>query len=379
MKARGAQSLLRESNQLAVLAVLREGPASQADVVRATRLSGATVSTIVRGLLDSGVVEAAPGVGRGQALRLATGSGLTAALAFGATGVLVAVADLTGTVLGRREVPLDCSLDRRLTLTGALDALDALLGESSVDRRALVAAGIALPVPLIAGGRAAGHDQGQGVRLVEELADALPCPVHVDNDANLGARAEHRWGELRGVDVGAWVKASTGIGLGLVIGGGVHRGAKGTAGELGHVSTDPRGRLCPCGNRGCLELAAGGPALLRQHEAVTGRTTDLRGLVAAAVAGEAAARRLVEDAGTLIGGALAGLVTLLDPQRVVLAGHLAAAGDLLLDPLVAALRRDSMPAVADGVAVCISSLGDDAVLLGALALALDHARPRAHA
>jgi predicted NBD/HSP70 family sugar kinase len=115
---------------------------------------------------------------------------------------------------------------------------------------------------------------------------------------------------------------------------------------------------------------------VREYAALTGRTLTALELVAAAVDGDVAARRLVSDAGTRIGTALAGLVTLIDPERVVVGGDLAAAGDLLLDPLVAALRQGSMPAVADDVSVAVSALGERAEVLGALALALDHAAPQ---
>lgn len=374
---RGSQSSLREANQQHVLEVLRTGPATQAELVRVTALSGATVSTIARDLLAAGVIEQAESAGRGQLLQLSVRSGLTAGIAFGSSRALVALGDLTATVRGERAVSLAPSLTADQAVGAALEVLSGLLVEQDVGWSSLIAVGVGVGVatPVAAGASVSRHHRWSGYDLQAAVAALVPCAVHVDNDANLGARAEARWGKLRGRSVGAWVKASTGVGVGLLLDGRVHRGAKGLAGELGHVTTDPAGPLCGCGNRGCLELTAGTPALLREMDDVTGRALTATELVEAAVAGDAVARRLVEDAGTRIGTALADLVTLLDPERIVVGGDLAAAGDLLLDPLVAVLRRRAMPAVADGVSVAVSALGERAEVLGALALALDHARP----
>ncbi|MFN2537297.1 MAG: ROK family protein [Mycobacteriales bacterium] len=373
---RSSQTSLREANSRRVLDVLRAGRATQAEIARATDLSGATVSTIVRDLLSAGAVEAVDHAGRGQLVQLSARSGLTAGIAFGSTRALLALGDLTSTVRAERIVPLPAALSADEALAAALQALDELLAAEGVDGQALAAVGVSLATPLVAGSSVAHHTRWAGYDLEAALHRLLPCPVHIDNDANLGARAESRWGELAGHRVGAWVKASTGIGVGVVLDGRVHRGAKGLAGELGHVQTHPDGQLCGCGNRGCLELTAGTPALVREYAAITGRSVTALELVAAAVAGDVVARRIVDDAGTRIGTALAGLVTLIDPERVVVGGDLAVAGDLLLDPLVAAMRRGAMPAVADDVSVAVSSLGERAEVLGALALALDHAIPQ---
>lgn len=372
---RGSQTSLREANSQHVLAVLRSGPATQAEIARATSLSGATVSTIVRDLLALGAVESVESSGRGHQVRLSVHSGLTAGIAFGNSRALVALGDLTSTVRGERVVPFGPDDDADTVVRAAVAALGDLLAEEGVDWTALTTAGISLATPLSVGRSAARYTRWAGYDLEASLGALLPCRLHVDNDANLGARAESRWGELAGHAVGAWVKASTGIGVGLVLDGRVHRGAKGVAGELGHVSTNPNGALCACGNRGCLELTAGTPALVREYAAVTGQIVTALELVDAALAGDVVARRVLDDAGTQIGTALAGLVTLIDPSRVVIGGDLAAAGDLVLDPLVAALRRGAMPAVADDVSVAVSALGERAEVLGALALALDNAHP----
>lgn len=377
--ARGSQSSLRGANQSHVLEVLRSGPATQAELARATSLSGATVSTIVRDLLAAGHVETTDTAGRGQQLRLSLASGVTAGIAFGNRRALVALGDLTWTVLDVREVPLPPTLDAVEACALTLQALDAALTTRGLDRDALVNVGVGLPAPVRSGGvvdATSDHGRWTQAGLRQALGSGLSCALLVDNDANLAARAEYRWGALRDRHVGAWVKASTGIGVGIVVGGRVHRGAKGMAGELGHLSLDAAGPLCNCGNRGCLELYAALPALTAEYAVTTDRDVTGSELVHLARAGDVVARRLIDDAGTRVGTALAVLVTLLDPELVVIGGDLAEAGDLLVDPVAAALRHRAMPAVAHDVAVLVSELGDQAEVLGALALALESARPR---
>lgn len=376
----GSQTSLREANGDAVLRVLRSGPATQAEVARTTGLSGATVSTITRELLAAGTLEAVEQAGgRGQQVRLALRSGVVAALAFGSRRALVSVSDLTGTELGATEVPLDPTDAALAALDRGLDAIDALR-QALPGPAPLVSVGVGLPTAVRRGGTvddAAGHRRWHHTEAADHVRARLGTGthVHVDNDANLGARAEARWGALQGQRVGAWVKASTGIGVGLLLDGAVHRGTKGTAGELGHVSLAVDGPLCTCGNRGCLETYAGGRALRAAYAEVTGSRVSTLELASLARAGDPVARRLVDEAGARIGTALASLATLLDPALVVLGGDLAAAGDVLLEPLRAALHRRGMPAVVAGLDVVTTPLGDRAEVLGALALALDHAQP----
>jgi predicted NBD/HSP70 family sugar kinase len=197
--------------------------------------------------------------------------------------------------------------------------------------------------------------------------------VIVENDANLGAVAEVRWGAGRGSRATIYLKMATGVGGAIVLDGDLLRGVSGTAGEMGHVSLDPAGALCRCGNRGCLELTAGGTALLQAIRTAAPHLADLRSLVAGAQEGDQACRRLIADAGTSVGQVLGGLVNVLNPDRIVVGGELGTAGDLLVDPLRRALGQSAIPAAAEQLAVVPGSLGARAEVLGALAVALREA------
>jgi glucokinase len=218
------------------------------------------------------------------------------------------------------------------------------------------------------------------------LQDQFGLPVYMGNDANLAGLGEHRYGAGRGTGDLVYMTISTGIGGGIICRGQLLLGADGLAGEVGHTSVDMRGPRCRCGNRGCLEVMASGPAIarrgaraVRRGEApgIAARTGDnpkavtAEIVVGAALAGDAAARQIVERAGFHIGIGLVNLVHTLNPRLVVIGGGVAlGAGNLLLDAVRAAVAARAMPPFRRDLSILPARLGDDAGLFGALALAL---------
>jgi predicted NBD/HSP70 family sugar kinase len=265
----------------------------------------------------------------------------------------------------------------------------------------LVGVGLALPTPLQDARHATLSPRlfpaWAGVDVAAPLAQAFGVPVHADNDANLGALAEHWWGAGRGVDDLAYIKVATGVGAGILIGGEIHRGARGIAGEIGHTSIDPHGARCRCGLTGCLEAFVGTSYLLARVNERVARVEDVpawarptatvAGLIAAAACGEPLAESLVADAGRHLGVAVANLVNLVNPARVILGGRLTDAGPVLVTALEETMRARALWTSVDASEVCVGTLGDDAVALGAataiLRDALDHPAtllsPSAHA
>jgi glucokinase len=170
--------------------------------------------------------------------------------------------------------------------------------------------------------------------LVERLATGLGTDVALINDARAFTLGELRVGAAKGCHDVLGIAIGTGIGGGVAVDGQLHLGLDGSAGEFGHQTVDPDGPRCPCGNRGCVETLAAGPAIAREGGLATPE------LVAeAARQGDARAREVLGHAGTLIGIAVANAIVLLAPQRVVVGGGVAAAGDLLLDPIREEVRR----------------------------------------
>ncbi|UEA81722.1 ROK family transcriptional regulator [Tsukamurella paurometabola] len=375
----GSTAALRVANEQRIVGVLRADPASrhtQAELARATGLAPATVSNIVRDLVTAGLVEAEAGSGRrGGRVRLSRSVGLVAGVDFGHSHLAVAVGDVTGAILieERRPLPPEHAHDTSLLL--ARDVLRASLARMRADPEndgvPLLRIGMAVPAPVSEG---VIHDPGilpgwHDVDAVAAAEAAFDLRVDVENDATLGALAEHRRGIAQGRRSSVFVKASSGVGAGIVLDDRIYRGTNGTAGEVGHLTLDEHGPPCRCGGRGCLEAYASTAAVVAM---LAGRHPgiDFDGALELARGGDAAARRAVEDAGLHLGWGLAGVANLLDPDLIVLGGDMARAGDLLLESTRMGLRRNALSAVAR-TPVAVSALGERASLVGAVLLAAE--------
>ncbi|MBF4163277.1 ROK family transcriptional regulator [Nocardioides acrostichi] len=382
------QTALRAANRRRVLDLLRgsserhpvvapgapSGPDdtgfTQAEMARISGLAPATVSSIVKDLAGSGLVEVSAGGGRrGSTVRLAAGAGHLVAVDFGHSHLAVAVGDAAGRPLAEARRPMPPAHPHQQALAEARTMLDELL--ESVAPAPLLGATLGLPAPITDDvvGSAAIFPGWEGVNAREVGEAALGVAAVVENDANLGALAEQRVGAASGSSSCVVVKISSGVGAGIVLDGHIWRGATGSAGELGHLTLDEQGPLCRCGSRGCLEAYASVTAV-RALMAEQLPDADIAHIVEAARAGSVAARRAFEDAGLHLGWGLAGIATLVNPDVLVIGGDLARAGDLVLEPARTGLRRHAIDAVA-GTPVLASSLGGRASLLGGLLLAAE--------
>ena len=380
----GSLEALRRQNRLRVLEVLRRrASVSRAELERETGLSRTSVSSIVSTLLAEGVVVERPG-GRTEGrsrnggrpptlLALDPAGGVLVGIDFGHDLVRVALADLAYAVLDEHTCSLDVDRSAREAIAAAVAMTRALLAEHAPEQGRALAAGVAVSAPVQARTNVfaspAIFPSWSGLDLQTELGDPLGLPVFVGNDANLGALSEAMLGAGRGVDNLIYVMLSTGVGAGLVLEGRVYAGETGTAGELGHVVVEPNGLVCRCGNRGCLETVAGATALvdaLRHSHGTDIRLEDVLGLAAD---GDVGARRVIADAGRAVGGALAGVCSLLDPRLVVVGGALAVAGNLLLDGIRESIERAMTPSAGHGVDVVPGEFGARAPALGAIVLA----------
>ncbi len=219
------------------------------------------------------------------------------------------------------------------------------------------------------------------------MSERLGLPVFVDNDTNAAILAEHRHGAARGVDDAVMLALGTGIGGGLVIGGRVHHGARGFAGELGHMTIDLHGDDCPgdCPGRGCFETVVSGRAIGaaarrlagEQPESTLGKLAaeggEIRGGLVTELAhdGDEHAQAVLASVGRRLGIGIAGLVNALDPGVVVIGGGAVAAGDLLLDPAREQLAERALPPGGEPPPIVPARFGDESGMLGAALLALD--------
>jgi len=371
---------LRRRHRLELITSLRtDGPASRADLVRRTGLSRVTVSGLVADLIERSIVvergqQAAAGSAgrRPTVLGLGPAAGAVLGVDFGHTHLRVVAADLSGEVLAEGHRALDVDRSAGEALDQAAGLVDALLKEAGVDRADVAGVGMGLPGPIDRRTGVVGSSVilpgWAGLRPADELERRLDLAVEVDNDANLGALAEVVFGAARGARDVVYVKVSSGVGAGLFVGGRIHYGASGVTGELGHTQVDPDGSLCRCGSRGCLETRAAAPALLEILRPRHGDGLTADGLVRLAHGGDVGCRRVLEEAGRLIGRALADVSNLLNPEVIVVGGELGGSGESLLTGIRTAVDRFALPAVATAVDVRSGRLGPRAEVLGAVAL-----------
>ena len=374
---------LREGNRKRVIDALRaNGVASRAELARLTDLSRSTISTIVGDLLESGLAVERDGQPEGEAhagrppvmVGLDSSAGLALAVDFGHRHLRVALSDLSHEVLAETWRELDVDHSATDGLAAARDDVEKVLAEAGADRGRIIGTVMGLPAPI---NRATGTAQDSsilpgwvGVDAAAEASARLDLPVAVENDANLGALAELVWGAAKGRSEVAYIKVSSGIGGGLISGGRLTHGAGGTAGEIGHTVVGQSGPVCRCGNRGCLETLASARAVAAQLSQSRHEEISPRRLLELSAAGDAAARRLIGDAGRALGVAIANLCNTVNPECVVIGGDLGQAGDVLIDPVREVVRRSAIPSAADDTEIAAGVLGERAEMLGALALVM---------
>ena len=381
---------------VAVLDAVRLGRAgSRTDLVARTGLSRGVVAGRVAELLDLGLLtEGDPGPSTGGrpprqlAFRADAGHVLVADL--GATSIDVAVTTLDGRIIAHIDEPADIAAGPE----PVLDRVDELFAELSASRRRLPGAlwgvGVGLPGPVefltgrpISPSIMPGWD-GYPVR--QRFGARYGAPVWVDNDVNVLALGEWRSGVAAGHRDVVVVKIGTGIGAGIIGDGRLHRGAQGSAGDVGHIHvSDDRTVICRCGNTGCLESFAGGEAIGRDGEAAAraGRSErlaavlDARGTVTAedvaraASFGDPVAVELLQGAGRRVGLMLASVVNFFNPSLVVIGGGVAQSGDVLLAAIREVVYGRGLPLATRDLLVQRSSLGSLAGVIGGSAMVVD--------
>jgi predicted NBD/HSP70 family sugar kinase len=350
-------------------AVRAAGSLTQAEIVRSTGLSAATVSNLVQLLQANAVVVVTPAATgrRAQNVSLSQVKGLAVGVELGQASIRCAICDMGYQVRIQDKIPYN-SAEWDL---GAVEWLvNTLLQEARLDRDEVRGVGLSVPGPLdqVTGAVHSALVAGrQDVDITEELSGRLGLPVRLVTEVNAAALGELACGASRSTDDMVYVQLSTSVEAALVIKGEVYSGSGGLAGQFGHITIDESGRVCRCGNRGCLETVVGGPHLLELLPRPARDQPTLRDLVQSAIDGDFSSRRVIGDAGRAVGAVAAMLCNVLNPRQIVLGGELARAGELLLDPIRQVLRRRTLPAAAELVEVRSGELGERAVVLGAVA------------
>jgi predicted NBD/HSP70 family sugar kinase len=370
---------------LVLRTVQAEVQISQADLARRLGLARSTVLAIVDDLLELGLLkEQGHGVSGGgrrpMLLTLDDQAYHLVGVDIGATHVTVVAMNLKAEVLARQHRSFATRDDPKGTMALVEELIARVLTESRAGRRQVVGIGVGVPSPVDV--RTPGYvspvvmPAWTGVDLAARLQARFEVPVRVENDANLGALWEARWDHGVHLDTLAYVKVATGIGAGLVVGGRIYRGARGVAGELGHLPIDSSGPQCVCGLRGCLNTVIGTNNLLARARG-TGkgrkRFESLDDLLDAALAGDASAVATMDYAGRQLGLGLAMLLNLFNPALVVVGGDIGRVGDLFFGPLRETVAKNCFSENFSHVNLVASRLGESATARGAATLIFDEA------
>jgi glucokinase len=300
----------------------------------------------------------------------------------GGTNLRAAIIDANGEILLRRQVETPESATTA-EITSCVVELFRMVAEETDARPAALCVATAGLVDADQG-KVLASSNIPGFRdlvLTKPLQKALDLPSFIENDANAAALGEYRFGAGQGARHLLHITIGTGIGGGIVVEGRLYRGAHGLAGEVGHMIIEPSGPRCPCGSRGCLEAMVSGTAFGRRAGELlaAGKSAQLSKLVGdgeatseylfeAAAAGDRVCEAEIRHGGHLLGLGIGSLVNILDPTRVTLSGGLLAMGEMLLGPMETAMRSLAY-GPASGTEIAQSTLGEDAGLLGAAAVA----------
>lgn len=379
-----------------VEAIRSNGPLSRTDLSGEMNYSRASLTMIVGNMLNAGILlEVGEGKSAGGRrpllLNINPAFGYVAGIDIGATSMDVALADFQGNILAKSTEDADVRIGPEPFLERAGEVVQSLLDTQGLAPTQLVAAGIGVPGPveftpgvLIAPPL---MPTWEGYPIKKHFQKRFPnARVFVDNDVNIMAKGEQKVGAGQGLTNFLFIKVGTGIGCGIIAHKHIYRGSDGCAGDVGHICVDYNGPICHCGNQGCLEIMAAGPAIsaLGTEKALAGESSFLarrlqkNGQVTAvdvgeaAAAGDRAANEIIRQSGRMIGGVLAGLVNFFNPEAIFIGGGVSNIGHILLSTIRQATLRRANPLSTRQLRVEYSQLGSDAGMVGAIWLALEN-------
>lgn len=373
----GDQALIKRMNTAIVLeSVLQGAPLSRADISALTGLNKATVSSLVQDLIDSGLVRE---IGTGQSsggrkpvlLEFVAESGYAVGVDLGVNYVRGVLTDLRGGIAVERTAQLaKTSPDEVFGILRPF--IQSLIDEAPESAFGVVGIGVGVPGLVDRGGAVlyAPNLGWRDVPLQDALNRAFGIPVLIDNEANVGAIGERKFGSGRGIGSMIYVSVGMGIGTGLILQKELYKGAAGFSGELGHLSIEASGPPCRCGNRGCWELYASEQALLaRAADAGIGEGT-LDSLLALAEGGDEQTRALFAGIGESLGVGIANIVNVFNPEAVVIGNTMSRARPWLEEAMSRTTEARALNFHLRGIRLLFAELGDRSAVMGAAETAI---------
>ncbi|HEY0752577.1 MAG TPA: ROK family transcriptional regulator [Ktedonobacteraceae bacterium] len=374
------QHRVRASNRTLVLNYIRErSTVPRSDLAPYTGLSRTAIGNIVDELVKEGIVQQEEhrlGDDRRTALlSFNATAGYVLGCTLGSQHLTLVLADLSGQPKQHLEIPFALSKgpEEGLPLLAKLLRVFVAQQQTAWEMIVGIGLGIVSPLALLPHKVAlpAAYARWADIDIQQMLEAELGVPIYLDNDGNMGALGESRYGAGRGEGNMIYVKVGSSISGGLIFNHEIYRGYAGMAGEIGHVPVDLNGRLCQCGRSGCLETVAGKNGILLEVQRFLPTLTTLPQVIEAARAGDAACAGALARAGRYLGKVLAGLINTLNPSLIVLDGSSMQAGEFILQPLRASLETHSLPASRVHTRVTLAECNGLAMPLGGVATILD--------
>ncbi len=387
----GDQALVREINLSVIINHLRtNAPISRAALAETTGLNKTTVSSLVNELIERQFVQeiglASSSAGRpATLLKLNPTAGFIVSCEIGTYFILVICTDFSPKVIWRHQEPFDFELGQHAIIERMLAILNLAIEAGCNSSGPLL--GITVGIPGLV-------DQSTGTLLFAPnlgwrdlpvraiLQESFKVPLFVDNEGNIAALGEHYFGAAQGYEEVLYISAGVGLGGGIVHGGRVFSGVTGVGAEFGHMTLDPDGEICKCGNQGCWETQVSQQALFRHvwrridqgeasilSEMTGGRRASLTMplIVAAAHAGDAVTRDALEIIGRHLGIGIASLVNALNPELVVFGGILSLAGEFLLPVIIKEVERRALKWNREAMQLVLARHSSDACVMGGVA------------
>ena len=391
------RSFVTSSEKTLVDLVRAYGEFTKADFVTYTDYSRSKITSCIDSLLNKNILVANKvteysGGRRSKSFGLNGSVGLLAGVDIGATSIDLQIADFSGKPLARYAEFASIKDGPIRVLGRVCSLLENMLKDNDLSPEKLNGIGIGVPGPVdFSAGTVVsppimpGWDHYPVIQTVQKWFPS--ANVVVDNDVNVMALGEMNQGAGQGISNLIFVKIGTGIGAGIIGEGKIYRGSSGCAGDIGHIAVNKSGLLCPCGNQGCLETVAAGPAiaeralkaaqvgksaiLLNRYEN-NGHLLRAEDVGIAAREGDALAIEVIRESGQFIGDVLASLVNFYNPEMIVIGGAVSNLGNLLLSSIRQAVLHRSLPLATRDLKIVFSKIGPDAGVIGAVNLAMDY-------
>ena len=345
---------------------------------RQSQLSAPTVSTIAEKLLNRGILieqSTAPSSGGRPPVMLSIDpkAGYVVGIKLRGDGLTTVVCDLDTQIVETLELPVSLVEDPTAAIHAIEGEVKRAIRKARLPRSKILGVGIGLSgiIDTDRGACVYSHLlQWRDVEIAEPIRRHLGMPIWVENDVNTLAVAEKWSGDANEARDFVVLTVGRGIGLGIVIDRVLYRGANGASGEFGHMIIEPSGPKCECGRFGCLEAIVGENALRLKVEEVIGRLLTREELLSLVAAGDVSTLEIVRNAGRKLGTALANMITLLNPEMLIICGEGTDFGPDYLDPIVGAVRDQTFADVGRSLEIKIQRWGDEAWAVGAAALVL---------